>query len=693
MANRLAHESSPYLLQHQNNPVDWYPWGEEALARAKREEKPIFLSIGYSACHWCHVMEHESFEDEKIAGYLNANFVPIKVDREERPDLDQIYMNAVQILTGRGGWPMSVFLTPDLQPFYGGTYWPPHAGRGMPGFDQVLVSVHEAWKNRRDEVDRGAAHLTAQIQEIASAASDPQTDAQLTVDILRNAGRQLARAFDSTYGGFGQAPKFPHPMDLQVLLRLWQRTRDPQWLDIVRTTLDRMAAGGIYDHLGGGFARYSVDARWLVPHFEKMLYDNALLTGAYLDAFLATGERRYEQVVRETLDYILRDMTDPAGGFYSTEDADSEGEEGKFYIWTPEEIRNVLGDDAAATFCRVYDVSEVGNFEGSNILNLPKTITQCAKLLGRDEEQLAAELAASRVKLLAAREQRVRPGRDDKVIVAWNGLMIDSMARAGAALGEAGYIEAARRAADFILHQMRDADGRLYHTWRHGTHKLSAYLDDYASLANALVSLYEASFVERYIDAAAALCDVLLAKFADLDGAGFFYTADDHERLIARNKEFTDSSTPSGNSLAATALLRLGKLTGKNNYLDAAYATITAAAPLMERMPLAAGQLLLAFDVQLGPTPELALMDEDARGNQAAIAAIQRSFLPRKVLAARAMDATEKRSRLLDPLFSGKTAVDGEPTLYVCENHACQRPVSGVDAIVMRIATLQAQAN
>ncbi|MEX2168153.1 MAG: thioredoxin domain-containing protein [Pirellulales bacterium] len=709
MPNRLAHESSPYLLQHQNNPVDWYPWGEEALARAKREEKPIFLSIGYSACHWCHVMEHESFEDEKIAGYLNANFVPIKVDREERPDLDQIYMNAVQLLTGHGGWPMSVFLTPDLQPFYGGTYWPPHAGRGMAGFDQVLVSVMEAWKNRRDEVDRGAANLTEQIQAMASTSSDARAaDAQLTEDILRNAGRQLSRSFDSTYGGFGQAPKFPHPMDLQVLLRLWQRTEQPQYLDMVRTTLDRMAAGGIYDHLGGGFARYSVDARWLVPHFEKMLYDNALLAGTYLDAYLAlsspgatdsaSADRNealaepvapdYGCVVRETLDYTLRDMTDPAGGFYSTEDADTEGEEGKYYTWSPQEIRDVLGDEAGATFCRVYDVSDEGNFEGKNILNLPKTIPQCAKLLNREEGKLEADLAASRAKLLTAREQRVRPGRDDKVIVAWNGLMIDTMARAGAALGEPRYIEAAQKAADFILGQMRDKRGRLYHTWRHGKPKLSAYLDDYASFANALVSVYEASFVERYIDAAAELCDTLLSKFADAAGNGFFYTADDHEQLIARNKEFTDSSTPSGNALAATALLRLGKLTGRSQYLDAAYATIATAVPLMERAPLATGQLLLAFDLQLGPTPELVLLAGDARDGQAALAQIQKHFMPRKVLAARTLDATVDRSPLLEPLLAGKTPVNGHATLYVCENHACQAPLLGVQAITEYVASV-----
>ena len=436
MPNRLAKESSPYLLQHQNNPVDWFPWGAEAIEKARSEDKPIFLSIGYSACHWCHVMEHESFENEAIAQVLNENYVAIKVDREERPDLDQIYMNAVQMLTNHGGWPMSVFLTPELKPFYGGTYWSPKASRGMPGFDQILAAVIDAWKNRREQALTAADQLTAELQNVSVAGAGESTSEQLNIQLIGAAANHLQRAFDHTYGGFGQAPKFPHSMDLQLLVRVTQRTGQQVPLDMVRLTLDRMAAGGIYDHLGGGFARYSVDAQWLVPHFEKMLYDNALLTSAYLDAFLVTREDRYARVVRETLDYIVRDMTDPAGGFYSTEDADSEGHEGLFYVWTPDEIEAVLGDERGATFGRVYDVSDSGNFEGSNILNLPKTLEQCAKILGRESADLAAQLAEDRKKLFEVREKRVRPGRDDKVIVAWNGLMIDAMARAGAALDE-----------------------------------------------------------------------------------------------------------------------------------------------------------------------------------------------------------------------------------------------------------------
>ena len=447
MPNRLAHETSPYLLQHQNNPVDWYAWGEEAIEKARREEKPIFLSIGYSACHWCHVMEHESFENAEIAALLNESFVSIKVDREERPDLDQIYMNAVQMLTGRGGWPMSVFLTPELKPFYGGTYWPPHSSRGMPGFDQILAAVVDAWKNRRDQALTAADQITAELQKVGSIGD--AADGDLSRELIEGAVSQLSRAFDRTYGGFGQAPKFPHPMDLRLLLATSGSAHDSGQVDMVRLTLDRMAAGGIYDHLGGGFYRYSTDARWLIPHFEKMLYDNALLARAYLDAYLVTGEANYARVVRETLDYVLRDMTDPAGGFYSTEDADSEGHEGLFYTWTPDEIEAVLGEERGSTFGRIFDVTDSGNFEGRNNLNLPKTLEQCASLLKRTPADLAAELAQSKAELLAARDKRVRPGRDDKVIVAWNGLMIDTMARAGAALGEANYIIAADAAGEF----------------------------------------------------------------------------------------------------------------------------------------------------------------------------------------------------------------------------------------------------
>jgi uncharacterized protein YyaL (SSP411 family) len=678
MPNHLAHESSPYLLQHQNNPVDWYPWGPEALGRSKREAKPIFLSIGYSACHWCHVMEHESFENDAIAAIINEKFVAIKVDREERPDLDQIYMNATQMMTGRGGWPMSVFLTPELKPFYAGTYFPPTGRGGMPGFDEVLRAVDDAWNKRREQVGEMADQLTAELAKAGQSA----LGAPVSRELIDGAVAQLSRAFDASWGGFGGAPKFPHPMDLQLLLRHWHRTGRENSLAMARTTLERMAAGGIYDHLGGGFARYSVDARWLVPHFEKMLYDNALLAGVYVEAFQATGDAEFQRVARETIAYVLRDMTDPAGGFYSTEDADSEGEEGKFYVWSPDEIEAVLGDAAGAAFGRVYDVTDAGNFEGHSILNLPKTIAQAAKIMGRDEGELLAELAASRQKLFAVREQRVHPGKDDKVIVAWNGLMIDALARAAAALDEPRYAEAAGKAADFIRGSLCREDGRLLHTWRHGKAKLDAYLDDYACLANGLISLYEATFDGKRFEEAARLLDIVLEHFADAEGGGFFYTADDHEQLIARTKDATDASVPSASGMAAYALVRLGKLTGNAHYADAATQTLEAVAGFMRQAPAAMGQTLLALDLQLGPTYELVLA---GAAEDAALREVRRRYLPNKVLAGAVRGA--ESPALLKDLLAGKTA-NAEPTLYVCEEFTCQAPAVGAKEIAAALDQL-----
>ena len=705
MPNRLAQETSPYLLQHQNNPVNWYPWGPEALGRAKGEDRPIFLSIGYSACHWCHVMEHESFEDADIAALLNERFVCIKVDREERPDLDQIYMNSVQLMTGRGGWPMSVFLTPDLQPFFGGTYWPPHAGRGMPGFDQVIAAVHDAWLNRRDAALAQAAELTAHLQEVGRQQDSGRG---LRVELLQQAAVVLERSFDFSHGGFGQAPKFPHSMDLQLLLRVWRRAPRDATRNMVTLTLDKMARGGIYDHLAGGFARYSVDERWLVPHFEKMLYDNALLAGAYLDGFLATGNAEYARVVRETCNYWLGYMTDAAGGFHSTEDADSEGVEGKFYVWTPAEIRELLGPEKAERFCYVYDVTDAGNFEhGQSILNLPKTIPQCAALHRWTLTDLESELAESRAKLLAVRDRRVRPGKDDKVLVSWNALMIDALARAGDILSEPRYRTAATRAAEFIVTQMKRPDGRLLHSWRNGQAKLDAYLDDYAYLINALVSLYEAGFDERWIDEAVSLADVMVKHFADCPhpgplpayreregssplpvregGGGFFFTADDHEQLIARNKDWHDGSVPSGNAMAATALVRLGKLCGRDDFISAARRTMEAALGVIEQSPTAAGQMLLAADLLFGPTPEIVVLGDRSQPDTAAVLdGLRQRFIPNRVVACRSAEraAGEHHSPHLDPLFAGKSPSGSEPTVFVCQNFVCQAPVSGCEAVL-----------
>jgi len=677
MPNRLANETSPYLLQHRNNPVDWYPWGDEAFAAAKKLDRPIFLSVGYSACHWCHVMEHESFEDDEIAKKLNDNFISIKVDREERPDLDQIYMNAVQALTGRGGWPMSVFLTHDRRPFYGGTYWPPRARPGMPGFDNVLEAVLGAWKNNRDGVADQAEQLTDHLKQ-AGAAAAQAAGGELQPTLFTAAEAALSRSFDRTHGGFGGAPKFPHPMDLRVLLRIGRRTGRPEPLEMAALTLDKMAGGGMYDQLGGGFHRYSVDARWLVPHFEKMLYDNAQLAVCYVEAYQATGHDRYAAVVRESLDYVLREMTGADGGFYSTQDADSEGEEGKFYVWTPGEVAEILGPDDAKTFCYCYDVSDMGNFEGHNILNLPKTIEQCAAVLKLPVDDLRNSLAIARKKLFDVRSRRVWPALDDKILVSWNGLMIDAMASAAGVLNEPRYLRAAQQAADFILTKLRRDDGRLLHAYRQGQAKFDAYLDDYACLMNALVSLYEADFNARWIDEAVRLADVMLARFVDAAAGGFFYTADDHEQLIARNKDVYDNATPSGTGMALTALVRLGKLTGSAQYLATAEKTFRSLTEVFDKAPSAVGQSLLAFDLFLGPTQELVAAAKDIADRDEVLAEVRRRFWPNKVVAAL---PGKGESPHLSSVLAGKRPLDDQPTLFVCENFSCRRPASGSEAV------------
>ena len=679
MPNHLANEASPYLLQHKDNPVDWYPWGEEALSKAKQEDKPIFLSIGYSACHWCHVMEHESFENAEIAAMLNENFVSIKVDREERPDLDQIYMTAVQIMTRRGGWPMSVFLTPDQKPFYGGTYWPPAPSRGMPGFMQILEGVHDAWQNRRDEAVGQSEQL---VDAITQFATPKPSGEELSDDLLHGALAMLERMFDASHGGFGGAPKFPHGMQVQLLLRMWRHDRKDAILNMATLTLDRMHAGGMYDHLAGGFARYSVDERWLVPHFEKMLYDNALLSLAYLEGHQATGNEHYAHIARETLDFWLAEMTDATGGFYSTLDADSEGVEGKYYVWTPSEIRELLGEEAAETFCYCYDVTDVGNFEGKSILNLPKTIAQCAEIRGRDVAELEAELAESRAKLLAVRAKRVPPGLDDKVLVSWNGLMIDALARAGAVLGEPRYVEAATKAAEFIGANMRRKDGRLLHTWREGQAKLDAYLDDYTCLINGLVSLYEATFDERWVDEAVRLADIVLEHFGDDASDGFFYTASDHEQLITRQKDLHDSSVPSGNGMAAFALARVGRLTGEKKYADASGNTLKMAADVMKEQPMGAGQLLLALDDYLHPQPEVVLLGSGTDFDEV-LADLRGRYLPGLVVASRPdADGGMNPSDALAPVFTGKKLEGDGPTAYICRDFTCKKPDTGKEAVL-----------
>ncbi len=681
--NRLAQETSPYLLQHAANPVDWHPWGPDALAKAKSESKPIFLSIGYSACHWCHVMERESFENPEIAALMNEHFVNIKVDREERPDLDQIYMSAVMAMTGHGGWPMSVFLTPELKPFFGGTYFPPSDSRGMAGFPRVLLSVHQAWQERRDEITASAAEMTEQLTAFATI---PKGSGSLDFKLLDQAARATMRNFDPLNGGFGHAPKFPHPMDLKVLLRHHARTGDTQALHVVRHTLDKMARGGIYDQLGGGFARYATDDRWLVPHFEKMLYDNALLSSVYLEAYQLTRDPDFGRVARETMDYVLGRMTDDLGAFYSTEDADSEGVEGKYYVWSLAEVTALLGADRAKSFCYVYDVTRQGNWEEHNILNLPRTISQAAQLLGRDEAELRAELAAGRAVLLAARQKRTPPAKDTKVLVSWNGLMIAALAEGGRILKDERYLDAARRAAGFILDRLRRDDGRLLHTYKDGLAKLDAYVDDYANLIDGLTRLYEASGEPSWIDSALALARIMIDEFADAEQGGFFFTGRRHEALIARQKDLHDNATPSGNAMAATALIRLGALTGRDDLTTAGRRAIEAVESMLERQPAAGGQSLVALDFLLGSVRELAVIaGPDAAEFREVLETIATPFLPHKVVAPATTDQAAKLAPNV-PFLSDRPRRDNRTTTYICEHFTCREPVVGVDGVEAALA-------
>ncbi len=673
--NHLINETSPYLRQHAHNPVDWYPWGEEALCKARDLDRPIFLSIGYSACHWCHVMEHESFEDPEIGEILRENFISIKVDREERPDLDQIYMMAVQILTRHGGWPMSVFLTPDLKPFYGGTYFPPEDRHGMPSFRRVLESVAHAWRERRTDVLDGAENLTENVR--AAMHLDVGTGT-LSEDLLAQALRQLAQRFDRRYGGFGAAPKFPHPMDLRLLLRIAQRfeSNKDTAMAMVTSTLDHMAMGGMYDQLGGGFHRYSTDAEWLVPHFEKMLYDNALLAVTYLEAYQSTGQAFYREVAEETLGYVLREMTSPEGPFYSTQDADSERVEGKFFVWTLKEVEQIVGTDEAKLFADVYAVTAEGNWEGHNILHRSRTYEQEAKLQRIGEGELRQRLETDKRILFEARSKRVWPGRDEKVLTAWNALMIAAFARAAAVLERPEYEQAAVKAADFLLTRMRTHEGRLLRTTGAGAQpKLNGYLEDYAYLIDALVSLYEATFEPRWVVASEELANVMVEQFWDDAEGGFFFTGKDHETLIARTKDPHDNATPSGNAMAATGLLRLYRLTGKNAWLDKATKTLELYSTLLASAPLAAGQMLIALDFYLGPVSEIAVIGERA-AVQPALALLRQKFRPHMVIAWTAPQARADRVALL----KDKTA-QGDVTSYICQDFACKAPVIGIEAL------------
>ena len=671
MANRLADETSPYLLQHKDNPVDWYPWGEEALEKAREEDKPVLLSVGYSACHWCHVMERESFEDEETARMMNEHFVSIKVDREERPDIDSIYMSAVQALTKHGGWPMTVFMTPDGAPFYGGTYFPPVPSRGMPSFQQLLLSLADAYENRRGDVLQSAESVRDYLKA-ATGAAIPQS--ALGPELLDAAAESLMSQLDRRFGGFGGAPKFPQTMNLEVLLRHYHRTGDAEALQGVELTLRKMAIGGIYDQLGGGFARYSVDARWLVPHFEKMLYDNALLSRIYLETYQATGDELYQRIAEETLDYVIRDMTSSEGGFYSAEDADSEGEEGKFYVWTPAEMEAALDPNEAKLALRYWDVTEAGNFEGKNILNVPRTPESVADEFGISAEELRSKIESIRAKLLSAREERVRPGRDEKILAAWNGLMLYSFALAARVLGREEYREVAERNALFLLEKLR-SDGRLRRSYKDGRARFNGYLEDYAMVADGLVALYEATFETRWLEEADSLCGAISELFWDESRSSFYDTPVDHEELVTRPRDVYDNAAPSGTSVVTEVLLKLALFLDRNDYRQRAEAVLEDLSGGMDQLPGAFGRLLSALDFHLSSPREVAIVGEPgASDTQALIQTIYARYLPNKVVAGRNPD--DDGAVGLIPLLADRPTRGVKATAYVCEGYACQNPTT-----------------
>ena len=669
--NRLIHETSPYLRQHAHNPVDWYPWGQEALDKAKREDKPILLSIGYSACHWCHVMERESFENEAIAEVMNAHFVNIKVDREERPDLDTLYMNYVQMTTGSGGWPMTVFLTPDQIPFYGGTYFPPEDRSGRPGFGRLCLTLAEAYREKREEIEARGPDI---VQRLAAMNTLPPAAGKVTAASLDLAFDQLVPRFDTTHGGFTGAPKFPGSMSLAFLLRHFSRAGRQEGRDFVTLSLQKMAGGGMYDQLGGGFHRYSVDERWLVPHFEKMLYDNALLSRLYLEAYQLDPQPLYARVVEEILDYVVREMLNSEGGFYSTQDADSEGHEGKFFIWTPREIGEILGEEKGKVFCRYYDVTAQGNFEGANILNVPRPLEQVARELSLSPGELSRILSEGRQRLFREREKRIKPHRDEKILTGWNGMMAVSFVEASVVLQRADYLEVARRNARFLLkHLCRK--GRIFRTHKDGVSKLRGYLDDYANFVEQLLALYQATGEREWLDEAVIYNDAMLEQFWNREQAAFFLTGKEHEKLVTPVRDVYDNATPAGSSVAVFNLLKLAILTGTMEYRSIAETNLESMRLPLTRYPGGFGYLLGAADFYLGPVKEIAVVGDPESGEtRRLLEVVHGRFLPNKVVAILDPNATDGAGDL--PLLEGKTLVKGRPAAYVCENYTCKAPVT-----------------
>jgi uncharacterized protein len=682
MSNHLANETSPYLLQHVDNPVEWYPWGEEALAKAKAEDKPILLSIGYAACHWCHVMAHESFEDEATAELMNKYFVNVKVDREERPDLDNIYMTAVQAMTGQGGWPMTVVLTPDGRPFFGGTYFPPVPRYNMPSFTQVLNSIVKVWQTQREEVEQSAGQIAGHLQRVLGL--DGRSGQAIDDTLFDRALTNLNQAFDAAKGGFGSAPKFPPSMTLEFLLRMRLARNDAHALHMAEKTMQAMAYGGLYDQIGGGFARYSTDNDWLAPHFEKMLYDNALLARVYLHAWQVTGNPLYKRITEETLDFVAREMRYEAGGFYSSYDADSEGEEGKFYVWDKAEIESVLGEEADL-FKQVYEVTDQGNWEGKIILRVQKEPTAVAAELDLPPDEVESRLAAARQKLYDTRAERIWPGLDDKVLTAWNGLMLAAFAAAGRALSRPDYTEVAVRNARFLYENLRGENGRLLRTWKAGSEaKYNAYLEDYAYLADGLLALYHTTFDYEWFSWARELADLMLAHFRDEEFGGFYDTSDDHEELLTRPKDIQDNATPSGNAMAAGVLLRLSLYTGDGRYWEIAENAVKSLYEPMAQHPNAFAHWLQAASFMAGEPREVAIVgDYGLADTEALIEVVFEEYRPELVT------AVGFKSDII-PLLADRKMIDDKATAYVCRRFVCQQPVTDPDALRQQLTPVPA---
>jgi uncharacterized protein YyaL (SSP411 family) len=684
-SNRLINETSPYLLQHAYNPVNWYPWGKDALEKARSEDKPIFLSIGYSSCHWCHVMAHESFEDEEIAKIMNENFVNIKVDREERADLDDVYQRVCQLAAGSGGWPLSVFLTPEQKPFYIGTYFPKSSRYGMPGFMSIVKQLADTYKNKKNEILSATSEF---MRALSGAAGDVSTSRLVDVEpdrsILDEAAISLLQLGDPTFGGFGQAPKFPNPSNLMFMLRYYELSGISKFRDFVFFTADRMASGGIHDHLGGGFARYSTDQKWLVPHFEKMLYDNALLAQLFAEIYQVTSDMKYLEVLKKTIKYVLRDMTSPDGCFYSAEDADSEGEEGKFYLWTKREILEVLNNQTVADiFCYYYGVTEGGNFEGKNILNSQNNKIFLSQKFNKPLQVVDEILRDSELKLFEARKHRERPGKDDKIITSWNSLMISALVKAYRVSSEVDYLKAAVRAADFVEDRMSSPGGRLYRIFKNGNPKLNGYLDDYSFYVNSLIDLFEVYPIPRYLDRAIAHTDFMLDHFWDnSQNSGFFFTSDDHEELIIRTKNYYDLAIPSGNSMAALDLLRLYHFSQRNEYLKRSEDIFRSVSSVARDNPFGFGQLLISLYMYVKKPIEFTLVKGSETKEETfrkMLTLLNKTYIPNGIFAFVESGMNSAQLARL-PFFRGKLGLidseaDQSTRAYVCKNFACSRPM------------------